>query len=58
MPNAFVSSKSNCHSNPNREESSIGLNKSEIIREEFKFVSEAFVSLESSSGQVRFSLRY
>ena len=53
MPNAFVSSKSNWHSNPNRAESSIGLDKSEIIREEFKpFVSEGFVSLESSSSQV------
>ena len=40
-PNAFVSSKSNWRSNPNRAESSIGLDKSEIIREEFKpFVSE------------------
>ena len=53
MPNAFVSSKSNWRSNPNRAESSIGLDKSEIIREEFKpFVSEGFVSLESSSSQV------
>ena len=44
-PNAFVSSKSNWHSNPNRAESSSGLDKSEIIREEFKpFVSEGFVS--------------
>ena len=52
-PNAFVSSKSNWRSNPNRAESSIGLDKSEIIREEFKpFVSEGFVSLESSSSQV------
>ena len=52
-PNAFVSSKSNWHSNANRAESSIGLDKSEIIREEFKpFVSEGFVSLESSSSQV------
>ena len=52
-PNAFVSSKSNWCSNPNRAESSIGLDKSEIIREEFKpFVSEGFVSLESSSSQV------
>ena len=39
--------------NPNRTESSIGLDKSEIIREEFKpFVSESFVSLENSSSQV------
>ena len=53
MPNAFVSSKSNRRSNHNRAESSIGLDKSEIIREEFKpFVSEGFVSLESSSSQV------
>ena len=52
-PNGFVSSKSNWRSNPNRAESSIGLDKSEIIREEFKpFVSEGFVSLESSSNQV------
>ena len=52
-PNAFVSSKSNWHSNPNRAESSIGLDKSEIIMEEFKsFVSEAFISLESSSSRV------
>ena len=52
-PNAFVSSKSNWRSNPNRAESSIGLDKSEIIREEFKpFVSEGFVSLKSSSSQV------
>ena len=52
-PNAFVSSKSNWRSNPNRTESSIGLDKSEIIREEFKpFVSAGFVSLESSSSQV------
>ena len=43
-PNAFVSSKSNRCSNPNRAESNIGLDKSEIIREEFKpFVSEGFV---------------
>ena len=53
MPNGFVSSKSNWRSNPNRAEPSIGLDKSEIIREEFKpFVSEGFVSLESSSSQV------
>ena len=53
MPNTFVFSKSNWHSNSNRTESSIGLDKSEIIREEFKpFVSECFVSLESSSSQV------
>ena len=52
-PNAFVSSKSNWRSNPNRAAPSIGLDKSEIIREEFKpFVSEGFVSLESSSCQV------
>ena len=39
--NAFVSSKSNWHLNPNRAESSIGFDKSEIIWEEFKpFVSE------------------
>ena len=51
--NAFVSSKSNWHSNSNRAESSIGLDKSEIIREEVKpFVSEGFVSLESSSSSV------
>ena len=37
----------------NRAESSIGLDKSEIIREEFKpFVSEGFVSLEGCSSQV------
>ena len=41
MPNAFVSSMSNWCSNRNRSESSIGLDMSEIIREEFKrFVSE------------------
>ena len=52
-PNTFVSSKSNWHSNPSRAESSIDLDKSEIIREEFKpFVSEGFVSLKSSSSQV------
>ena len=52
-PNAFVSSKSNWHTNPNRAESITGLDKSEIIREEFKpFVSEGLVSLESSSSQV------
>ena len=46
MPNAFLSSRSNWCSNPNRAESSIGLDKSEIIREEFKpFVSEGFISL-------------
>ena len=50
-PNAFVSSKSNWHSNPNRTETSISLDKSEIIREEFK-PSEGFVSLKSSSSQV------
>ena len=51
--NAFVSSKSNWRSNPNGAEFNIGLDKSEIIREEFKpFVSEGFVSLESSSNQV------
>ena len=48
---AFVSSKSNSCSNPNRAESSIGFNKSENIREE-SFMSEGFVSLESSSSQV------
>ena len=48
-----MSSKSNWRSDPNRAESSIGLDKSEIIRDEFKpFVSEGFVSLESSSSQV------
>ena len=48
-----MSSKSNWHLNPNRAESNIGLDKSEIIREEFKpLVSEGFVSLESSSSQV------
>ena len=52
-PCAFVSRKSNWCPNPNRAESSIGSDKSEIIREEFKaFVSEGFVSLESSSSQV------
>ena len=52
-PNAFVSSKSNWHSNQNRVESSIGSDKSEIIRKEFQpFVSEGFVSLYSSSSQV------
>ena len=52
-PNAFVSSKFNWHSNPNRTESSIGLDKSEITRQEFKpFVSEGFAFLESSSSQV------
>ena len=52
-PNTFVSSKYSWRSNPNREESSIGLDKSKIITEEFKpFVSEGFVSLESSSSQV------
>ena len=41
MPHVFVSSKSNWHLNPNRAESNIGLDKSEIVREEFKpFVSE------------------
>ena len=51
--NAFVSSKSNWRSNPNRAEFSISLYKSEIIREEFKlFVSEGFVSLESSFSQI------
>ena len=49
-PNAFVSSKSNWRSSPNRAEPSIGLDKSEIIREEFKpFVSEGFVSFQSGS---------
>ena len=48
-----MSSKSNWHLVPNRAASSISLDKSEIIREEFKpFVSEGFVSLESSSSQV------
>ena len=52
-PNAFVSSKSNWCSNSNRTESCIGLDKSEIVREEFKpFVSDGFVSLVSSSSQV------
>ena len=52
-PNVFVSSKSNWHSNLNRSESSIGLDKSEILREEFNlFVSDGFVSLESSSSEV------
>ena len=51
-PNTFVSSKSNWLSNPNRT-SSIGLDKSEIIRQEFKpFVFEGVISLESSSSQV------
>ena len=31
MPNTFVSSKSNWHSDPNRSESSIGLDRFEII---------------------------
>ena len=49
-PNAFVSSKSNWPPIPNRAEFSIGLDKSEIIREEFKpFVSDGFGSLESCS---------
>ena len=53
LANAFVSSNSNWHSNFNREESSIGLDKSEIIREEFKpFVSKGYVSLECNSSQV------
>ena len=53
MPNDFVSRKSNWRSNPNRTESGICLDKSEIVREEFKpFVTEGFVSLESSSSQV------
>ena len=44
---AFMSSKTNCRSNPNRTESSTGLDKSEITREEFKpSVSKGFVSLE------------
>ena len=48
-----MSSKSNWHSNPNRAQSSIGLDKSDIIMEEFQpFVHEGFVSLESSSSQV------
>ena len=50
---AFMSSKTNCRSNPNRTESSTGLDKSEITREEFKpSVSKGFVSLERSSSQV------
>ena len=52
-PNDFVSNKSNWRSNSNRAESSIGLDKSEIIREQFKpLVSEGSVSLESSASQV------
>ena len=52
-PNTFVSSKSNWRSNPNKAESTIGLDKSEIIWEEVKpFVSEGFVSLENGSSQV------
>ena len=52
-PNAFVSSDSNWRSNPNSAESSIGLDKSEINREEFKaFVSEGIVSLDSRSSPV------
>ena len=48
-----MSCKSNWHSNPNGAESRIGFDMSEIIREEFKpFVSEGFISLESSSSQV------
>ena len=40
--------KYNWHSEPNRAESSIASNKSEIIREELKpFVSEGFVSFDS-----------
>ena len=51
--NAFVSGKSDWHSNPKRAECSTGSDKSEIIREEFKpFVSDGFISLESSSSQV------
>ena len=47
----FVFNNCNWRSNPNRAECSIGLNNSEVIREEFKpFVSEGFVSLESSSS--------
>ena len=53
MPNTFVSSKCN----PDRTESSIGVDESEIIRDWFKpFVSEGFVSLEVVP--VRFPLRY
>ena len=49
----FVSSKSNWRSNFNRTETSIGFDKSEIIREEYKpFVSEGFVYLESSYSEV------
>ena len=48
-----MSSKSNLRSNPKRAESIIGLDKSEIIKEEFKpFVSEGFVSLESSFSKI------
>ena len=44
MPNTFVFSKSNWRSNPNGAKASIGLGKSEIIRDEFKpFISEDFV---------------
>ena len=51
MLNAFVFNNCNWSSNPNRAECSIGLNNSEVIREELKpFVSEGFVSLESSSS--------
>ena len=47
----FVSSK--WRSNFNRTETSIGFDKSEIFREEYKpFVSEGFVYLESSYSQV------
>ena len=52
-PNAFLSNKSNWCSNLNRAESSIRLDKSETIREEFKsFVSEGFISFESISSQL------
>ena len=48
MPNAFVANKTDWLSNPNKTESIISLNKSEIIRVVFK----PFVSLESGSSQV------
>ena len=49
--NVFVSSKFTWHLYLNRAESSITLNKSEIIREEFKpFVFVGLVSLDSCSG--------
>ena len=56
-PNAFVSSKSNWRSNPNRAECSTGLDKSEIIRGEFKpFVSEGLYPWKVVA--VRSPLRY